>query len=223
MPKRNRGRKIVSVLAPGVIFRLLDGPKAIARGDGDLLALPADSGPGDGEVAAQEYARQFRVWRRQPGFALAEAMHGGFVVGYAAGLPLRPSSSWWRDVTTRLPEAVSTEHPGRTFAVMTLVVRAAWRRQGIGTQLHTLLLAGRPEERATLTAGPQAAAQAALRAWGWSKVARTRAANSGLRDIYLLSPLPNVPFRSSLDSRPGLPLTPGPPMAATASGHRPAG
>jgi GNAT superfamily N-acetyltransferase len=121
-------------------------------------------------------------------------MHGGFVVGYAAGLPLRPSTSWWRDVTTGLPEAVTTEHPGRTFAVMTLVVRAAWRRQGIGTGLHALLLSGRPEERATLTAPPQAAAaQAALRAWGWSKTARTRVPDSGLRDIYILSPIPDGP------------------------------
>jgi GNAT superfamily N-acetyltransferase len=194
----------VGVQVPGVIFRLLDGPEAIARGEDDLLALHAESCPQDGDAAVTaEYARQFRVWRRQPGFALAEAMHGGFVVGYAAGLPLRSSSSWWKDVTTRLPEAVTTEHPGRTFAVTTLIVRAAWRRQGIGTGLHAVLLAGRPEERATLTALPRAAAaQAALRAWGWSRAARTRAPDSGLRDIYLLSPIPNVPFRSPTDSRP---------------------
>jgi GNAT superfamily N-acetyltransferase len=184
----------VGVLVPGVIFRLLDGPKAIARGEEDLLALHADSGPGGDAAAAREYARQFRVWRRQPGFALAEAMHGGFVVGYAAGFPLRPSTSWWKDVTARLPEAVTAEHPGRTFAVMTLIVRPAWRRQGIGTALHALLLAGRAEERATLAASPgSAAAQGALRAWGWSKTARQQAPNSSIRDIYLLSPVPSEP------------------------------
>jgi GNAT superfamily N-acetyltransferase len=203
MRKRNRGRKIVSVPATGVIFRLLDGPEAIARGDEDLLALHEESRPGTADPAlATEHARLLRVWRRQPGFALAEAMRGGFLVGYAAGLPLRPSTSWWKDVTAPLDEAVTTEHAGRTFAVMTLVVRAPWRRQGIGTRLHALLLAGRPQERATLTASPAAAAaQAALRAWGWSRAARTRAGNSGLHDIYLLSPLPNVPFSSPADSR----------------------
>jgi GNAT superfamily N-acetyltransferase len=185
----------VIVPVSGVIFRLLDGQKAIARGDDDLLALHAESRRDAGDAADQEYARQFRVWRRQPGFVLAEAMHGGFVVGYAAGLPLRPSASWWKDVTTRLPEAVTAEHPGRTFAVMTLVVRAAWRRQGIGTRLHALLLTGRPEERATLTAPLRAAAaQAALRAWGWSRAARSRGPESGVRDIYLLSPMPAAPF-----------------------------
>ena len=185
----------MGVPVPGVTFCLLDGPEAIARGEDDLLELHAGSCPGDGdEVVTGEYARQFRVWRRQPGFALAQAMHGGFVVGYAAGLPLRSSTSWWKDATTRLPESVTAERPGRTFAVTTLIVRAPWRRQGIGTGLHALLLAGRPEERATLTASPRAdAAQAALRAWGWSRTARKRDPDSGLSDIYLLSPLPAFP------------------------------
>jgi ribosomal protein S18 acetylase RimI-like enzyme len=52
-------------------------------------------------------------------------------------------------------------------------VRASWRRQGIGRDLHDLILDGRPEERATLTVLPAAtAAQRAFRAWGWRKVAR---------------------------------------------------
>jgi ribosomal protein S18 acetylase RimI-like enzyme len=54
-------------------------------------------------------------------------------------------------------------------------VRASWRRQGIARALHDLILANRPEERATLTVLPAAApAQNAFRAWGWRKVARTR-------------------------------------------------
>ena len=113
--------------------------------------------------------------RRQPGFALAEARHGGYLVGYASGMPLRPSTSWWRDLTAPLPPEVTAEHAGRTFAVTELLVRASWRRQGIGRELHELLLAGRPEERATLTLPPGAsAAQAAFRSWGWRKIARVR-------------------------------------------------
>ncbi len=120
-------------------------------------------------------ARQARVRRRQPGFALAEARHGGYLVGYASGMPLRPSTSWWRNLTTPLPPGVTAEHPGRTFALTELLVRASWRRQGIGRELHELILAGRTEERATLTVPPGAsAAQAAFRSWGWRKIARTR-------------------------------------------------
>jgi len=54
-------------------------------------------------------------------------------------------------------------------------VRSSWRRQGIGRELHELMLGGRPEERATLTVPPGAgAAQAAFRSWGWRKVGRAR-------------------------------------------------
>ena len=155
----------------GIAFLLLDGGGAGERED-DLLALAWEvyGNPGDPEAV-----RQARVRRRQPGFVLAEARHGGYLVGYASGMPLRPSTSWWRRLTTPLPPEVTAEHAGRTFALTDLLVRASWRRQGIGAQLHELVLAGRPEERATLTVSPgAAAAQAALRSWGWRKVARTR-------------------------------------------------
>jgi GNAT superfamily N-acetyltransferase len=154
-----------------IAYRLLDGGAARSRHD-DLLAL---SGEVYGNAGDPEVARRAQVWQRQPGFALAEARHGGYLVGYAAGLPLRPSTSWWRDLTTPVASDLTTEHQGRTFALTELLVRASWRRQGIGRELHGLLLDGRPEERATLTVGPgAAAAQAAFRSWGWRKVARTR-------------------------------------------------
>ncbi len=155
----------------GITYRLLDGSAAAER-EGDLLAL---AGEVYGNAGDPEAVRRARVRRRQPGFVLAEARHGGYLVGYASGMPLRPSTSWWRDLTTPLPPEVTTEHPGRTFALTDLLVRASWRRQGIGGELHALLLDGRPEERATLTVPPAAgAAQAAFRSWGWRKVGRAR-------------------------------------------------
>jgi GNAT superfamily N-acetyltransferase len=159
----------------GIAYRLLDGGEAGER-DGELLALADEVHGNAGDpAAAQAATRRARVWRRQPGFALAEARHGGYLAGYASGMPLRPSTSWWRGLTTPLPPEVTTEHPGRTFALTELLVRASWRRQGIGRDLHELLLDGRPEERATLKVPPGAgAAQAAFRSWGWRKVARTR-------------------------------------------------
>ena len=71
-------------------------------------------------------------------------------------MPLRPSTSWWRQLTTPLPDEVTSEHPGRTFALVELLVRASWRRQGIAAALHDLILEDRPEERATLTVPPTA-------------------------------------------------------------------
>ena len=154
----------------GIAYRLLNGGEAGER-DADLLAL---AGEVYGNAGDQEAARRARVWRRQPGFALAEARHGGYLVGYASGMPLRPSTSWWRDLTTTVPDDVTAEHPGRTFALTELAVRASWRRQGIGRALYDLVLGGREEERATLAVLPAAtAAQQAFRQWGWHKVARS--------------------------------------------------
>ena len=161
--------------APDLTFRLLDRAQAAAHAS-ELQALRAEVCPDDTEP----FAGRFGVQRRQPGFVLAEARHGGYLVGYAFGMPLRPSTSWWRHLTTPLPGEVTAEHPGRTFALAELLVRASWRRQGIGRALHDLILQDRPEERAVLTVPPAATpAQNAFRKWGWRKVARTRGEQPG--------------------------------------------
>jgi GNAT superfamily N-acetyltransferase len=167
----------VVVTAPGITFQRLDGRQATAHGD-ELQALHREV-YGEADHGAL-FAGRLQVWRRQQGFGLAEARHGDYLVGFAAGMPLRPSTSWWKDLTTPVPAEVTTEHPGRTFALTELLVRAPWRRQGIGESLHDLILDGRPEERATLTVPPGAiAAQRALRKWGWRKVARTHGPDPG--------------------------------------------
>ena len=182
----------MSVSTPDLTFQVLDGAAAAAHAD-ELQVLYAEVGadlPQRRDDEAARFADRFRVQRGQPGYVLAEARRGGYLVGFAAGFPLRPSTSWWRQLTTPLPEQVTAEHPGRTFAVVDLEVRASWRRQGIGAALHGLVLAERPEERATLTVSPAAtAAQAALRNWGWRKIARTRDAGPGspVSDVLVLT------------------------------------
>ena len=105
-------------------------------------------------------------------------------------MPLRPSTSWWRSLTSQVPEDLTAEHPGRTFAVAELLVRPSWRRQGIGRTLHDLLLSNRAEERATLTVRPAAtAAVSAFRNWGWRKVARAQDSGPGspISDVLVIS------------------------------------
>jgi GNAT superfamily N-acetyltransferase len=166
------------VSEPGVTFELLGGAQA-AEHASELQALHAEVCADEADNAVP-FADRFRVQRRQPGFTLVEARHGGYLVGYAFGMPLRPSTDWWRYLTAPLPGEVTAEHPGRTFALAELVVRASWRRQGTGRALHDLILRDRPEERAALTVPPAAApAQNAFRNWGWRKVARTRGEQPG--------------------------------------------
>ena len=175
--------------APDLTFRLLDGTQAAAHAS-ELQALRAEAFGVCADDAGL-FVGRFLVHRRQPGFVLAEARHGGYLVGYAFGMPLRPSTSWWRYLTTPLPGEITAEPPGRTFALAELLVRASWRRQGIGRALHDLILANRPEERAVLTVPPGAsAAQRAFGTWGWRKVARTRGEQPGspVSDV-LVTPL----------------------------------
>jgi ribosomal protein S18 acetylase RimI-like enzyme len=161
-------------------FELLDGRQA-AELAADVQALHAEVYPasGSGQDAADGFAARLLVQRRQPGFALAVARSGGYLVGCAAGMPLRLSTSWWRDLTTKLPDELTAEHPGRTFALTELIVRAPWRRQGIGRALHDLLLDGRAEERATLVVPSASAAAQSFQRWGWHRVGRTQDREAG--------------------------------------------
>jgi GNAT superfamily N-acetyltransferase len=178
------------VPAPEITFRLLSGKQAAGHA-GELQALHdavCSEPPYRHDHDTGDFERRFRIQCRQPGFVVAEARHGGYLVGYAAGMPLRPSTSWWRNLTIALPEEITAERSGRTFALASLAVRASWRRQRIGQDLHDLILAGRPEERATLTLLPAATpAQRAFSSWGWRKVARTRdpGHDSPARDVLL--------------------------------------
>jgi hypothetical protein len=107
--------------------------------------------------------------------APSEARQGKNLAGYCFGVTLQPTTPWWQHLLTPLPEEVTTERPGRTLAVVEFLVRASWRRRHIGQALHDMLLRGRPEERATLTVLPAAAAaQRAYVTWGWRHVAQKR-------------------------------------------------
>jgi GNAT superfamily N-acetyltransferase len=183
---------------PDGTLHVLDGREAAAR-EAELIALH-DEVFGSGDA---DFARRLGVWRRQPGFVLVEARHGGYVVGYACGMPLRPSTDWWRDLTAPLPATVTAEQSGRTFALTQLLVRASWRRQGIGTELHDLILDGRTEERTTVRLPPGAAAQSAFRNWGWTKVARSRGPGSPAPVFDVLTrPLPLPGREAFLRGRP---------------------
>ena len=142
-----------------------------------------------GELYAEVYAEPPYEWgaehvrlflerlealRHEPGFALLTA-EADQLVGFVLGVTLLTNTSWWSDLVAPLPPDVTEEWPGRTFAVLELLVRAGWRGRGVGRALHHRLLSGRHEERATLTALPEAKpAQAAYARWGWQRIGQRR-------------------------------------------------
>jgi len=163
---------------PGVTFGMLDGNRA-ARHVGELRALYREvyaEPPYEwGDEHAALFAERFAVQRTQPGFALAEARHGDDLIGCCFGVTLQPSTPWWQHLLTPLPSDMTAERPGRTFALVELLVRAPFRQQHIAQALHDMLLRDRSEKRATLTVLPAALpAQRAYAKWGWRAVAQKR-------------------------------------------------
>lgn len=136
-----------------------------------------------GPEHAALFRERFDVQRRQEGFTLVTAGEHGHLVGFGFGVTLQPTTPWWRNLLTPLPDDLTAERPGRTWALVELLVRAPWRRRHVAQTIHDTLLAGRSEERATLTVLPAARpALAAYRTWGWTQVGQKR------------NPLPGAPI-----------------------------
>jgi hypothetical protein len=166
------------VTSDDLSFQVLDGEQSLAHLDElrDLyLDVYAEPPYGWGAEHADLFAQRFKVQARQEGFALVEARSAGRLVGVAFGVTLQSTTPWWQNVLEPLPAEVTEERPGRTFAVVELLVRRPWRRQHIAETMQDLLLKNRPEERATLTVLPEAVpAHRAYAKWGWRKIAQKR-------------------------------------------------
>ncbi|WP_219463752.1 GNAT family N-acetyltransferase [Nonomuraea rhizosphaerae] len=170
---------------PAIDYQSLTGEQAAQQLD-ELSELYtqvyAEPPYGWGPEHAELFRERFDVQRRQEGYRLISAREGRRLVAFGFGVTLRPTTPWWRDLVTPLPEEITVERPGRTWALVELLVGASWRRRHVAENIHGLLLSGRQEERATLTVLPAATpAVIAYRKWGWHKVGDKR------------NPLPGAP------------------------------
>ena len=132
---------------------------------------PYREGPEDVAGFAADWPRRVG----QPGFRLVLTHAGAEPGGFAFGHQLVPGTRWWDGALEPLPQELTHERPGRTFAVIELAVRNPYRRQGLGRTLHDSLLHGRSEERVTLLVRPEA--EAARRLYdnlGYRAVGRIR-------------------------------------------------
>ncbi|WP_035698770.1 GNAT family N-acetyltransferase, partial [Glycomyces tenuis] len=94
-----------------------------------------------------------------------------------------------------LPEEVTTEWEGRTFALVDLAVAEPHRGRGIGRGLIETLLSSRGESRAVLTVQPTAQrTQAIYRHLGWKRMGRKGPFDGALSrywDLYAIDLAPD--------------------------------
>ncbi len=112
--------------APDLTFQLLDGAQVAAHA-AELQALHAEvyAGTPYRRDDAAAFAGRFRVQRASPASPGRGPPMAAIWSVWRPGCPLRPSTSWCKDLTTPPPEEVTAEHPGRTFALTDLLVRAS--------------------------------------------------------------------------------------------------
>lgn len=132
---------------------------------------PYDEGPAEVEDFTSNWSQQVD----QHNFRLVVARRADEPIGFAFGYQLGARTKWWKNILTPLPDEITVEHPGRTFAIIEIAVRRPYRQRGAGRLLHTHLIAGLSEERITLAVRPEAPApQHAYRSWGYQTVGQTQ-------------------------------------------------
>jgi ribosomal protein S18 acetylase RimI-like enzyme len=170
-----RTRKEGKGVTVGLVLSRYDADAARERFD-ELVTVYLDAYGGSGPNYTEErYRRQLLSHLNVTGFTLVAAEIDGRIVGYMYGFPASPHSRTWEGLLAPVPADLTREDGSRSFSVCELMVRRGWKRRGVAEALHDELLAGRPEERATLYARPDnAPAQAAYAKWGWHKVAQVQ-------------------------------------------------
>ncbi|MFB7472024.1 GNAT family N-acetyltransferase [Kitasatospora sp. NPDC056184] len=157
-----------------VTVELLDGRRA-AESEYQLREVAAEAFAeppyGEGPADAERAFRRFRSQVRRRGFRAAIAFEGETVVGMAYGYPLSANTRWWDTLLGPVPDELRKEDGTRTFGLFELAVRPGWRRRGVATRMHRVLVDGLDNARVMLNSRPEAtAAQAAYLSWGYRRV-----------------------------------------------------
>jgi GNAT superfamily N-acetyltransferase len=132
---------------------------------------PYNEGPDD----VAEFGKGWPSRVAQPSFRLVVAWLATQPVGFTFGHQLTATTRWWRGLLDEVDDDIIAEYEGRTFAVIELAVIKSLRGHGIGRELHSCLLAGLTEARATLLVRPEAtAARCAYLSWAYQPVGRVQ-------------------------------------------------
>lgn len=133
---------------------------------------------GDPFDAPEAFMERFNAYtNRDNGFDLVITHLDNEPVGQTWGWPLNAGTRWWSGLQLDDGDlaAFTAENGVRTFALSEIMVCANYAGRGIAHRLQDALLAGRPEQRATLLVEfENTKAYDAYRSWGWNKVGTLR-------------------------------------------------
>lgn len=137
---------------------------------------PYHEGPGDVAEFCASWPRRVA----QPSFRLVVARLRDEPSGFCFGHQLATDTQWWDGMLDDVDADLVAERPGRTFAVIELAVQRTMRGHGIARELHTHLIAGLAEERATLLVRSDAfPARSAYVSWEYGMVGRLQPFRDG--------------------------------------------
>jgi hypothetical protein len=125
----------------------------------DLIHLP--------HYSVDAYAERINRHATEAGWEAVIGYDGTEPIGYAYCNTVGPGDRWWTRMEEPLPDGYE-DLP--TIALKELGIRPAWRKTGASVRLHDALLAGRPEQRATLLVNPKAGngkVQVLYASWGY--------------------------------------------------------
>ncbi|MDX6241990.1 MAG: hypothetical protein QOG10_6861 [Kribbellaceae bacterium] len=137
---------------------------------------PHSEGPAEFDLFAT------RWWPSQiskPGFQMVRADHPTEgLVGATYGYHLSPDTTWWQGALEPIED--TEEWPGRTAAIIEMMVRQPWRQYGLATAMHDEFLAAQSGvERVTLLVrADNQPARRAYQRWGYQLVGRIRPART---------------------------------------------
>ncbi|HVB42953.1 MAG TPA: GNAT family N-acetyltransferase [Streptosporangiaceae bacterium] len=166
----------------------LDLAPTVCRLYRDVFSLPPFLGDED------EFQNQHSYYHdmlQRPGFLLTTAQDGNQPIGFSYGYLLPQDTTWWRNLSAKLPAEFTHETGQRTFALIDFGVIPGHRGKGIGRAIEQATLKQTHAERATLTVQRKASdTQQIYLHWGWQNVGE-KEGNLGGRpvvfDVYALT------------------------------------
>jgi GNAT superfamily N-acetyltransferase len=146
--------------------------KGIAEELIDVYAKVYDVPPyvGDPFFSAETFGDRLRVAFDTLGFEAVTARRGGRIIGYVHGATLPTDKPWWVSLEDRRPDDLRRKaDASQVFWLRELMVLPEETNQGLGRQLHDMMIMGRAESTTTLTCiiDNQPAHDAYLR-WGYT-------------------------------------------------------